>query len=540
MPYGGSDENMQKHYRGVYQSIIAPAVREAGMEPKRSDIGAEPGNITRDIIRDLVESEIVIADLTAANPNVFFELGIRHAFRKSGTVHIADSSQKIPFDIRQYRAIKYSTDLAEIPTVIEQLVEAIKKRLDQPERADNPVHDAIPELPLDIRDTGDASLKKQLKQLQDTYDELSEEKERLVKRLAEIDPMGSFNDEDEIDIDALLDEANDWMESTGQNVLLRLKHSVQNGGVEQFVDELRKVLKSPYLDENDYMEIVKVCKDLGLTGHYQATLELAHKKFPADDRLLLALIDAYDDSPNPKIKERGRLMLESYLSVQHKDGLPLISKKVKEQHNREAVGLLFNFYRRLNKFEWILSVAESASQVFGSESIFERNRASALAALGRADEAEQVFEAALENDPTDDQTISWYADFLDDLQRYEEAYRQFEKAIVADPDDGNLFANLAIHILNRGYVREDGDRITGPLPRKRRVKPAMPLLLRALGMGGRAIVPKIVKVLVRADAVEHAKDIAEGQVPEGEFDTKPMEFLDVAILARLKGANGQG
>src|SRR5215207_2752710 len=95
MPYGGKDEQRRKHYLGVYQGIIQPAATEVGLEPKRSDIAGQPGNITRDIVEDLATAEVVIADLSEGNPNVLFELGIRHVLRKSGTIHIVNRDEHI-------------------------------------------------------------------------------------------------------------------------------------------------------------------------------------------------------------------------------------------------------------------------------------------------------------------------------------------------------------------------------------------------------------------------------------------------------------
>ena len=215
MPYGGNDEQMRKRFEGVYQTIICPAARNAGYEPKRSDIAGEPGNITQDIIRDLAESEVVIADLTMANANVFFELGIRHAFRKSGTVHIVDGAHSLPFDVRQYRAIAYTTELAEIPEVQKQIEDAIGKRVSQPDRADNPVHDAIPELPLDIRASGERAVLDQLKAAQENSEKLRQENEKLVGELAELKPAVRDDENGEIDIDTLLDRA--------ENTTVRLK-----------------------------------------------------------------------------------------------------------------------------------------------------------------------------------------------------------------------------------------------------------------------------------------------------------------------------
>lgn len=148
MPFGKADTDRAKHFLGVYTAIIVPAIIRAGMKPERADLGQEPGNITHDVIRKLALSDVVVADLTDSNPNVFFELGIRHVMRKGGTVHIADRAAFLPFDVQAYRVITYSTDLAEIDRVVTEISLAIKRRLEQPDKSDNPVHDTFPALPI--------------------------------------------------------------------------------------------------------------------------------------------------------------------------------------------------------------------------------------------------------------------------------------------------------------------------------------------------------------------------------------------------------
>ncbi len=149
MAFGGGDEEVRRHSMGVYQSIIVPAATKAGFIAKRADLFSKPGNIVHDIVDELIHADIVIADLTHINFNVGYDLGIRHAFKTSGTIHIADISKarELPFDIAQYRVVGYSTNLADIPQTIEQIADAINKRVAYPDRPDNVVHDAISELP---------------------------------------------------------------------------------------------------------------------------------------------------------------------------------------------------------------------------------------------------------------------------------------------------------------------------------------------------------------------------------------------------------
>jgi len=166
MPYGGNNEDRRKHYLGIYQGIIEPAATAAGFVTKRSDIAGQPGDITKDIIEDLATAEVVIADLSEGNPNVLFELGIRHALRKSGTIHIVNREDHIPFDVRQYRAVEYSIELSELVTSITAIRTAIEKRQQQPSRSDNPVHDVLPQLPVDVLTVGSQDQVSEIKDLQ--------------------------------------------------------------------------------------------------------------------------------------------------------------------------------------------------------------------------------------------------------------------------------------------------------------------------------------------------------------------------------------
>jgi tetratricopeptide (TPR) repeat protein len=533
MPYGGNDEVKRKHFTGVYQSIIVPAVRMAGYEPKRSDLAGEPGNITHDIIRDLAESDLVIADLTAASANVFFELGIRHAFRKSGTVHIVDAAHSLPFDIRQYRAVEYTTDLSEIPDVVNSIAEAIKKRENQPERPDNPVHDALPQLPFDILQTSDSAIQQQLKILQQTLEDLRKKNESLTTKLRQIDPTLEVGNETEIDVDALLDHADSVMKSTGQYALLRLQQAMKEGGSDAFSKELRQVLKTPYLDENDFAEIVIFCKKAGLNEHRRAVLEIVRRQYPHSEQMFLELIDALDDSPNISDKERGRLMLEESLGIQHKNGLPRLSEKSVALPTQTSLGLLFNFYSKSQKHDWILSIIDSLPISLQKNSIVLRNKARSLAKLLRLDEAQEVYEELIQLDPSDDQSLLWYSNFLSDQGKFEEAYELAERSVIADPDDANLYINLAINIFNHGYCRDHDGKINGPISKKLRVKSMIPLILKAIEEAGPRVIESAVKILVRAEAIEEAQTLVQGQMPQGNYDTASLTY----IQNRLNSAN---
>lgn len=81
-PIGEEGSETRKRSDQILKYIIAPAATECGYEPKRADSFATPGIITKQIIEQLIDAPLVIADLTDYNPNVFYELAVRHAVRK--------------------------------------------------------------------------------------------------------------------------------------------------------------------------------------------------------------------------------------------------------------------------------------------------------------------------------------------------------------------------------------------------------------------------------------------------------------------------
>src|SRR5215472_15936322 len=79
-PIGERDSKVRTHADDLIQYIIAPVIENCGYgPPERSDMMPEPGRITTQIVRELKEADLVIADLSFDNPNVYYELSLRHA-----------------------------------------------------------------------------------------------------------------------------------------------------------------------------------------------------------------------------------------------------------------------------------------------------------------------------------------------------------------------------------------------------------------------------------------------------------------------------
>lgn len=109
--------------KSKYDHLIKEAILKARplLEVVRADEVAIPGTITTDIITRIMHSDYVVADVTYPNPNVFYELGLRHACR-SGTIIIKDKDgPKVPFDIAHLRYIEYENTTPGLKALSEKL-----------------------------------------------------------------------------------------------------------------------------------------------------------------------------------------------------------------------------------------------------------------------------------------------------------------------------------------------------------------------------------------------------------------------------------
>jgi hypothetical protein len=109
----------------VYDFLIKGALVEAGYQVKRADDIKSQSNILEDIIKGILESDLIVADLTDSNANVYYELGIAHALQKK-VVLITQEIDELPFDLKSYRVIGYSTHfsrMSEAKTELHQLAQ---------------------------------------------------------------------------------------------------------------------------------------------------------------------------------------------------------------------------------------------------------------------------------------------------------------------------------------------------------------------------------------------------------------------------------
>src|ERR1017187_124997 len=113
MPIKKDATEEYRHYRTLYEEWVKPIPEGKDSRVVRADDIQRSGLITQDVTLGLARADLVIADLTDLNPNVFYELGVRHALRGQGTIMLIDESRTldVPFDISPYRVIRFTSDM---------------------------------------------------------------------------------------------------------------------------------------------------------------------------------------------------------------------------------------------------------------------------------------------------------------------------------------------------------------------------------------------------------------------------------------------
>jgi hypothetical protein len=149
-PIGDEGSEHRQHADLFLGSIVEPALEEFGLNVVRADKIGKPGMITAQIIEHVLKSKLVIADLSYHNPNVFYELCLRHVCRLP-TVQIIRKADKIPFDLDQFRTIQLDTTdiftmVPNLQTYKAEIATQVRMALKDPDSTDNPVSTYYPNL----------------------------------------------------------------------------------------------------------------------------------------------------------------------------------------------------------------------------------------------------------------------------------------------------------------------------------------------------------------------------------------------------------
>jgi hypothetical protein len=140
-PIGEDDSGVRKRSDGVRDWIVKPAAAASSLRTVRADDVGEPGQITAQAVQHCLKAKAAVADLTGGNPNVYYELSVRHGALLP-VVLIAEEGTRLPFDISQSRVIFFDhTDLRSSGEAKEKLQAQIEASLTGV--PDNPISDGM-------------------------------------------------------------------------------------------------------------------------------------------------------------------------------------------------------------------------------------------------------------------------------------------------------------------------------------------------------------------------------------------------------------
>lgn len=152
MPFNVKEDPQSKrliNFDAVYAEVIKPAIMDANMEPLRGDEEIAAGIIHKPMFEKLMLCDYAVADLTTANANVYYELGIRHAARPHSTILMFVDDTRLPFDVAPLRGLPYQLGPDGLPTDAAGDRAKLAAKLDacRDAREDSPLYQLIEDWP---------------------------------------------------------------------------------------------------------------------------------------------------------------------------------------------------------------------------------------------------------------------------------------------------------------------------------------------------------------------------------------------------------
>jgi|GEM_PF-1980806 len=180
-PIGDENSEIRRKADGLIEAIVKPVLENLGYVPIIPHTMTKPGSITTQVVEHILSSDMVIANLIGLNPNVMYELAVRHAVRKP-IVCVVENGTKLPFDIAQDRVILYSDEFFRVETLkkdLKQMIESASKM--GKGEIDNPIY----------RAQSNTMVQRQLEKSPNTTD--ADVLKLILERLTKLEDSANYN-----------------------------------------------------------------------------------------------------------------------------------------------------------------------------------------------------------------------------------------------------------------------------------------------------------------------------------------------------------
>lgn len=423
------------HFRSILENYIRTAA-EGYYKVIRSDEITRSGSFVRDVVSLLAKSDLVIADITDSNPNVLYELGVRHALRKSGTILLRDKNRtpEAPADLQPYRSILYTTDATGLPELKAELEEALSDysaTRSSDLRSDNPVYDYLEE-DFAARPNGVAFRSEGRR---------STTGEGLDEGTTELSPLERLR--------IAREEAEEGLHPP--RLIEAAGNAVREGDTVAFLDALEQFVSVEMLKptEREYLDMYYLARRLDARAATDAIWELASAAYPESQGLREVRISYLAHSKVQSDWELAISMAERLFEMDLRS-TDVDVEKLTTEKSKGLLGVLLDAFDKLDEHTASLRITDSLVGKYPASTHSWRNFARALEGDNQGGlHDEKILDAYINSincEDVDDTSANWFGNTLSRLNRDVEAIELRVLSCLLDLDEASNYTNFAAQL----------------------------------------------------------------------------------------------
>ncbi len=228
----------EEQFDEIYELFIAETLDDMGFQFRRADDIKSQQNILKDIVEGIAKSDLIIADLSKPNPNVYYELGLAHALNKP-VISLTQDIAELPFDLKSYRVIEYNIHFATIRTAKEELRKLLKGFKNGEIPFSNPVSDFLEIENLNITNY--------------TTDEIEQQELGFIDHIVEIE--NSFKELRDVALN--LADSTENISSKMESATGKIKRATSDGATQAAAIRIRKISQSLAENFDEYSSSIE-------------------------------------------------------------------------------------------------------------------------------------------------------------------------------------------------------------------------------------------------------------------------------------------